>query len=188
MSEETDNNLDDDFSFEESTDDGDELSSKDIVKKLRERLKKAEEERKEYLDGWQRAKADYINSKREEEEERAKAALRAKERIIIDLLPVLDSFELAFANKSAWESVDSNWRIGVEYIHAKLLTVLSEHGVRKIGKVGDVFDPRVHQSVESVLVQREEDNEKVLEVMQAGYTIGERVIRAARVKVGNYQK
>ena len=186
MSKEKDTSYDDELSFEETADDGDELTSKDSIKKLRERLKKAEEERKEYLEGWQRAKADYVNAKREEDEERTKATARAKERIIHDLLPVLDSFELAFANKTAWEAVDKNWRIGVEYIFTKLRGVLEEHGVTQVGKVGERFDPRIHQSVESVETEDKNDDEKIVEVMQSGYTIGERVIRAARVKVGKF--
>lgn len=181
-------NSDDDFSFDDVTNEGEEQITKDIVKNLRERLKLAEAERKEYLEGWQRAKADYVNSKREEDEERTKAIGRAKERIINDLLPVLDSFQVAFANKAAWEAVDKNWRVGVEYIHTKLLSTLEEHGVRAVGEVGEMFDPALHQSIESIEVDNERDDHKILEVLQKGYTIGGRVIRAARVKVGNYSK
>ncbi len=157
------------------------------MKELRRKLAEAEKERKEYLEGWQRAKADYANARREEEEGRAGAIARTKERIFHDLLPVLDSFQIAMSNKVVWESVDKNWRVGVEYIYSQFVSILEEHGIRQIGMIGETFDPSLHQSVESVPVDSENDDHKILEVMQTGYTIGERVIRPARVKVGVYK-
>ena len=182
-----------DISIEDSDEEGNSATPKDTLKKLREKLKKCEEEKHEYLTGWQRAKADYINLKRETEEEKAATVLRAKERIIHDILPVLDSFQIAFSNKIAWESVDKNWRIGVEYIYSQLLSILEENGVSLIGKVGETFDPNLHHSNESVEVQEEGMDGKVLEILQTGYKIGlpagagERVIRPARVKIGEFK-
>ncbi|HEY4506067.1 MAG TPA: nucleotide exchange factor GrpE [Candidatus Paceibacterota bacterium] len=179
-----DNN--EDFSVEESDEDGDAPVGKDVVKKLRERLKKCEEESKEYLTGWQRAKADYVNLKRETEDEKLAITGRAKKRIIHDVLPVLDSFQIAFANKTAWGSVDKNWRMGVEYIYSQLLSILEEHGVTQINESGVMFDPLLHHSNESVLISDKGDDGKVLEILQTGYKINNHIIRPARVKIGTY--
>jgi len=185
---------DNDISIEDSDEEGNSATPKDALKKLRERLKKCEEDKHEYLTGWQRAKADYINLKRETEEEKAAIVSRAKERIIHDILPVLDSFQIAFSNKTAWESVDKNWRVGVEYIYSQLLGILEEHGVSQIGEMGEKFDSSLHHSVESVTVENKGEDGQILEVMQRGYKIGlpagagERIIRPARVKVGIYKE
>ena len=101
-----------------------EESHKDKIKSLREKLKACEAEKKEYLDGWQRAKADTINSKKEWEASRSGLMNLGSEAVVEDLLPVLDSFEMAFKNKEKWEAVDENWRTGVEYIYNQLIESL----------------------------------------------------------------
>src|SRR3989338_4076705 len=85
------------------------------VKKLREKLKICEQERQEYLSGWQRAKADLINARKRDEEGMRELAKFANEGLIVELIPVLDSFEMAMKNKEAWDKVEKNWRVGVEY-------------------------------------------------------------------------
>src|SRR3989344_1423176 len=86
------------------------------VKKLRERLKKCIEEKQEYLDGWQRTKADFVNARREEEKRLAELLKFAEVALIMDILPVLDSFDMAMSDKAAWESVSKEWRSGMEAI------------------------------------------------------------------------
>jgi molecular chaperone GrpE (heat shock protein) len=82
------------------------------LKKLRERLKKCEIEKQEYLVGWQRSKADFVNARRKDTEEREVFAKIAGERVILELLPVVDSFEMAFARRAEWEAVPPEWRAG----------------------------------------------------------------------------
>src|SRR5581483_10539477 len=88
-----------------------ELEPQDQLKKLREKLKKCVEEKQEYLDGWQRERAQLANLRKQEEKERKEFIKFANENLLSDLLPVLDSFHMAFANKEAWEKVDKNWRL-----------------------------------------------------------------------------
>ena len=71
-----------------------------------------------------------------------------RERILTRFLTVLDSFNMAFANKDTWEKVDENWRKGIEYIYAQLNNIFEEYGVKEIGKEGENFDPNIHQSIE----------------------------------------
>jgi molecular chaperone GrpE len=91
---------------------------------------------------------------------------------------------MAFSNREAWEKVDANWRMGVEYIHQQLLRVLSENGVTPIDtKVGDTFDPTKHESIETVQTEDSASDNKISTIIQSGYMFGERILRPARVKV-----
>jgi len=152
------------------------------MKKLREKLKTCEKEKKEYLDGWQRMRADFANIKRDEEARRGEMIKFASEGLVDDLLPVLDSFSMAFGNKEAWEKVDANWRKGVEYIYAQMYSVLESRGLTEIGKVGELVDPRTHVAVEEVPTILEKDINTVSEVIQKGYRLHNKVIRPAKVK------
>jgi len=177
-----------DVTVVDSTEDGDALPTKDVVKKLREDLKKARADKEEYLTGWQRAKADYVNLQKEMDQVRKNTSIIAKEKMVENLLPALDSFDMAFANKESWEKVDPNWRTGVEYIYQQFITSLSDSGVEKIDKVGVLFDPNLHQSIESVSTDDESKDHTVEKIVQAGYKIGERVVRPARVNIYEYKK
>lgn len=155
-------------------------------KELRGKLEECQKERQEYLTGWQRAKADLINARREFEEEKQTLRTRAHASVIEDILSVLDSFEMAFVNKSAWEAVDKQWRTGIEHIYTQLKTVLEDYGVREIAAEGEVFDPTLHESVEVVPTNDENKDDTVASIAQTGYVMGDRVIRPAKVRVYKY--
>lgn len=182
-----DNTESEDVSFEETNDDG-EVTVKDTVKKLREKIKKLEGEKQEYLDLSQRTRADYANFKKEVEGNRITERKFATKRFIEEILPVLDSYDMAQANKEAWEKVDQNWRMGIEYIFSQLRTVLENEGVTQFGKVGDTFDPHLHESMEQVNVENEKDNDKIMKVLQNGYKMNDMILRPARVHTGHYDK
>ena len=114
--------------------------------------------------------------------------LITKEKIVESLLPSIDSFDMAMANKEAWESVDKNWRTGVEYIYQQIITGLSDVGVEIIDKTGIKFDPNLHQSIESITTDDESKDHTIEKIVQAGYKIGDRVIRPARVNIFEYKK
>jgi molecular chaperone GrpE (heat shock protein) len=101
------------FEFNE---DGEE-DLKKTLKKLRADLKTCKAEKEEYLTGWQKERADFSNYRKQEEDRKSNFSEAVRERILTRFLSVLDSFNMAFANKSAWEKVDENWRKGVEYIY-----------------------------------------------------------------------
>jgi molecular chaperone GrpE len=158
------------------------------LKKLREKLKKAEAEKTEYLTGWQRSKADLINARKRDEEDRKNFIKYANEGLIEDLLPVLDSFSMAFANKEAWEKVDKNWRMGVEYIYSQLMSTLERNNITVIDPKGQTFDPNHHISMEMIATEDKTQDGKIMEVIQKGYELNGKVIRAPKVKVGEFKQ
>jgi molecular chaperone GrpE len=170
------------FEFNE---DGEE-DLKKTLKKFRADLKSLKKEKEEYLTGWQKERADFANYRKQEDDRRANFSESVRERILTRFLAVLDSFNMAFANKEAWNKVDENWRRGVEHIYAQLNTIFEEFGVKEIGEVGENFDPNIHQSIDMTSTDKKEDNHKISEVIQKGYKLGDRVIRAARVNVFEY--
>lgn len=166
-----------------SNEDGTEISANDKIKKLRDKIKKLEKEKQEYLDGWQRARADYSNAIKNAEEDKKVFKTFFAEQFIEELFPVLDSFDMAMKNRELWEKVDENWRKGIENIHQQLLNSLSNHNFAPFCIVGDVFDPNLHEAVESIESADEKLDNTIAEVLQCGYRLGEKVLRPARVKV-----
>jgi len=178
----------DDVEYEECPPEASSLSSSARTKKINLTLKTCIKERREYLMGWQRAKADLINERKASAEREVLAGNAAKEQFLFDLLPVLDSFDMAFTNKEVWEKVDANWRMGVEYIYAQLLSTIEQNGFVQYNPLGEFFDPALHQSIEMVTVSDSKKDSKILEVLQKGYKKGSAIIRPAKVKVGIYKK
>ncbi|MEK7128514.1 MAG: nucleotide exchange factor GrpE [Patescibacteria group bacterium] len=160
---------------------------KKTLKKLREDLKACKKEKEEYLTGWQKERADFANYKKAEDDRRAMVSESMRERILSKFLGVIDSFNMAFANKEAWEKVDENWRKGVEYIYGQMNTIFEEYGVKPVGEVGEKFDPNFHHSLELVPTDKKELDHTVSQVIQKGYKLGERVIRPAGVNVYEYK-
>ena len=175
--------IDNDVVFEETEEAQADLPAK--IKKLRDKLLACEKEKSEYLDGWQRSKADFINYKKDQEKSNRDFIKFANLGLIEDLIPVLDSFEMAFSNKEAWEKADKNWRVGVEYIHSQLHSILERNHLKSISpKVGDDYNHVEHEAIESVPVSDPKQDHKIVEVVSKGYSLNERVIKPARVKVG----
>lgn len=171
------------FEFNE---DGEE-DLKKTIKKLRADLKEAKKQKEEYLTGWQKERADFANYKKQEDERRGVFSEAMRERILSRFLTVVDSFNMAFANKEAWEKVDENWRKGVEYIYSQMNSIFEEYGIKPVGEEGEAFDPNIHQSIEIVETDKKELEHKVANIIQKGYKLGERVIRPARVNVYEYK-
>ena len=185
---ENDANIDNSEVLEfEFNEDGEE-DLKKTIKKLRADLKASKIEKAEYLNGWQKERADFANYKKQEDERKANFSEAMRERILTRFLTVMDSFNMAFQNREAWEKVDENWRKGVEYIYAQLNTVFEEYGVKGVGEVGESFDHNIHHSIEMISTDKKELDHKIAEVIQKGYKLGERVIRPARVNVFEYNE
>jgi len=182
-------NQKDDFDDVVIEDDDESVSfeKKDKVSKLKEKFTKCQEEKQEYLDNWQRAQADFLNLRRRDEEDKQKAIKFAKQELIEEVISVLDSFDMAFGNKEVWEKAPEEWREGMTRIHTQLENILTKNGLEKINPLGERFDPGMHDAVSSQKVT-EEDDEKVMQVVQAGYRLHEKVIRPAKVVVGAFQE
>jgi molecular chaperone GrpE len=183
-----DRSVESDLTYVDSNEDGDVLPSKDVMKKLREDLKLCRKEKEEYLTGWQRAKADYVNLQKELDSSRINISIHSREKMAKNFLPVLDSFDMAFANKEAWEKVDKNWRMGIEYIYSQFMTSLSESGIEKIGDTDVPFNPNLHESISVIPTEKEEQDHTVESILQVGYKIGDRMIRPARVNIYEFKK
>ncbi len=176
----------DDIEFESYNDDnprGGTSSPEDKIRKLKERIAAVEKEKQEYLDGWQRAKADFVNYKKRESESKDEFTKFAREGIIGDLLPILESFDMAFANKEAWQKVDQSWRIGVEYIHSQLTGVLKDHGLTEIDPKDAMFDPKEHTAIGTVPTDDPSKDHRIAEVVQKGYALSGRSLRSPKVRI-----
>ena len=183
---EIDTDAGDDVVFEDNT----EVTGADYkekVDKLRARIKELEKKNSELLNNWQRDKADFINIRKKDEVEKLEFLKFSKADIISELIPVLDSFESAFKDKVAWEKVDKNWRTGVEYIHSQLFNALAQHGLKVINPIGLLYDHNRDEAIETVKIDNESDNDKILEVVQVGYELNGKEIRAPKVKVGHFE-
>lgn len=154
------------------------------INKLKKELINCKEEKQEYLDGWQRSQADILNIKKRSAEESSNLKNKNLFEFISDLLPLADSFEMAFKDKEAWEKAPEQWRKGVEYIFTQLENIFSGYGVERIGNIGEEFNHEIHEPMEMIEVEDEKDDHKIQEVIRTGYKIKENVIRPAHVKVG----
>ena len=158
------------------------------IKKLRVDLKKALAEKQDYLTGWQKDKADFVNARKRADESQKEFIKFSNENLIAEMIPVLDSFNIAFGNKEAWEKVDKNWRIGVESIANQLKKVLENHGVKEVDPIGQKFDPMRDDAVEYVPVTDEKQDHMIVAVIQKGYSLNGKVLKAPRVNVGEAKK
>lgn len=177
-----------DVVFEESTEEGEALSAGNKVKKLQEQIKELQKEKQEYLDGWQRARADYANLQKTTDEDKKRFKAVFAEKFVEDLIPVVDSFSMAMANKESWEKVDASWRTGVEYIYNQLMSALELHGLKLYGEVGDIFDPIKYEAVSEETTSDKSQDHKVAKVNQKGFLLGDSVLRPARVSVYTLKK
>src|SRR5262249_20178592 len=138
-----------------------------------------EQERDEYLDALQRLKAEFDNFRKRTAREHESLTARAGEALLKELLPVLDDLERALV--AAEEHEEAKLEEGVRLVHRAVSETLRKHGLAEIETGGD-FDPHVH---EALLAQPAEDARpgSVIQVIQKGYRLGDRVLRPARVVV-----
>lgn len=159
---------------ERSTDD----AADEIVHELDE-LGRAQAERDEYLDALRRVQADFENYRKRMLREQTALVERATEGLVEQLLPVLDSLELALASVER-EGEQAQIRKGLELVYGELLGVLEKAGLARIDAVDRPFDPNEHEAV----LQEEGDGEPVVtDVVRTGYRLKDRVLRPAMVQV-----
>lgn len=168
-----------DFTPEEEM--GDMGAAQAKIKKLRTELKEAQAKRDEYLDGWQRCKAESVNIRKEAFASADRASTRAKESLIEDIIPVLDSFDMA-ATSEAWANIDQSWRSGMDQVRNQLLDVLSRNGVTRYGKVGEMSDHNLHEIVQEMEDAPGESGE-IVRILRFGYKTSEKILRPAQAIV-----
>ena len=177
----------DDVQYEMEEEFVEESGLQNKLKKLREQLKAEKEKSQEYLTGWQTERASFANYKAVEEKSRLERKDMVKFDFIADLFPVLDSFDMAFSNKEAWEKVDPAWRTGVEYIYTQFMKVLEQYGVQLINQINVDFNPNLHAPVDTIPTNDESQGDTIASIVQTGYMSGGNVIRPAKVKVYKYE-
>jgi molecular chaperone GrpE len=148
---------------------------------LEEKLAAAEAQAAEYLDGWQRSRAEYANARKRLERQRAEAFSHAAVAHATTLLPILDDFDRALDNVPQNIAGDG-WFEGIVLVRRKLQKLLDDLKVEPIEALGQPFDPNFHEALGLKDVDGAESG-TVIEELQTGYRIGDRVIRPALVNV-----
>jgi len=151
------------------------------IGKLQEELASTQAKANEYLDGWQRSRADFINYKKRIERDQAQSYQTIAGSILKRYLDVLDDLDRALKNRPL-DGEGAVWAGGIDLVQRKLITILEGEGVKVMQTQGQVFDPNMHEAISS------EDNPEfqsgqIIEVLQNGYVIGDRVLRPALVRV-----
>lgn len=143
-------------------------------------LEVCERERAEYLDGWQRARAEVANIKKEMVSEGVRMKRAGQEDMLHNIIPALDSFFSAFES-AGWNSVDPAWKSGVEYIYQQFQQALSTFNITAFGAIGEIPDPSRYE------ILGEEAGEgvpgTVSRVVRPGYEREGRVLRPVHVIV-----
>lgn len=152
-------------------------SSDSLVQQLDQALAQAQE----YLDGWQRARADFANYKKRVVRDQEEAQARIAGETISRYLGVMDDLERALRDRPADKDAAA-WAEGIELIYRKMLALLESDGVHAIQAEGDEFDPNLHEAL-SHEESGDHDPGQVIEVIQPGYRMGDRILRPALVRV-----
>ena len=149
--------------------------------KLRERLEENQHRAQEYLEGWQRSRAEFANYKKRILRERELLHDEVKGRVIKDYLDILDDLERALKERPEGEE-GSTWAEGIELIYKKLHDKLDAEGVRPMRAEGVQLPPNLH---EAIMTEESDEFEsgQVIDVIERGYWIGDRILRPARVRV-----
>ena len=151
------------------------------LESLKEELSQAQAKASEYLDGWQRSMAEFANYKKRIEREQAQTQQWATAIVIKRYLELFDDLERALRNRPA-DQDGARWADGVELIYRKFLNYLENEGVQLIETEGQFFDPNLHEAISNEDHPTLESGQ-IIDVVQQGYRLGERVLRPARVRV-----
>jgi molecular chaperone GrpE len=159
----------------------DEGSAEDPIEALQAELGGMTLKAEEYLDGWQRARAEFANYKKRVLRENTDIRQMARGEVIKLYLDIADDLERALQEKPE-SGEEGTWADGIEIIFQKLRTRLEAEGIKPMNPLGEEFDPNIHEAL-----MKEESAEyesgQIIEVMQEGYWIGEKVLRPALVRV-----
>ncbi|MBI2025268.1 nucleotide exchange factor GrpE [Candidatus Kaiserbacteria bacterium] len=184
MDEEDDVKIVEDTERSEASEDPELVEGK--MRKLREELKSCRQEKQEYMDGWQRAKADYVNLLKRIEEEAKASESRGRIKAVETLLPAFDALERAKEHGEVPE--------GFLAIAKQLEAAFAALGLEEVGKVGEKFDPALHEAFGKDAVDSSDKDDTVTVVLEKGWRVnpvngngaGGSVIRPARVRVGSF--
>lgn len=148
------------------------------VMELRKKLDEKQKEANEYLQMAQRLKAEFENYKKRTDKEKNELIEYGQEKIILEILPVIDNFERALNSEGDLKALKE----GIELVYRQFKTILDKCGVKEIDAEGLIFDPYKHHAVMQAEEEGRKENE-IIEVFQKGYTLNDKVIRPSMVKV-----
>jgi len=144
-------------------------------------LDECKKTRDEYLAGWQRARADFLNYKKDEIERIEGLVAYSNEELILKLLPIIDNFDLV--EKKISEDLKNNENVkGLLQVKIQMLDFLKKYNVEEIKSVGEKFDPNFHEAVEIAELENGESG-KIVEEIKKGYIINGRLLRPAKVRI-----
>ena len=143
-----------------------------------------EQEVGELKDKYLRLYSEFENYRRRTAKEKIEFQFTANEKLILDLLPVLDDFERA--QKSTEKTAENEAILnGIELVYQKLYKVLEQKGLKPIGAQGEVFDTELHEAVTQIPAPSEDLKGKVVDEIEKGYYLGEKVVRFSKVVIGS---
>lgn len=160
------------------------VEGEDELEAVNAALSEAEARAAEYLDGWQRARAEFANYRRRQEQQRQQMQVAAKASVLVQLLPVLDDLKRALEAVPE-ESEGNPWLSGVEQVQRKWQAALERVGLSVLPvEAGDAFDPNVHEALTHEPCAEMEAG-KIIQVVQPGYEVDDTVLRPALVRVSS---
>ena len=160
-----------------------ELGAETELDLLRQQLEEVAVEADKNLDGWRRSQAEFVNFRKRVERDQARMYEEAAARVIKRVLPVIDDLNRAMQNRPA-EGEGAEWANGMELISRKLQTVLESENITTMQVEGEMFDPNLHEAIAQV-ESPDHESGQIVEVIHQGYMIGDRVLRAALVRVAS---
>lgn len=158
-----------------------EIAPNEETQRLAQELQDWQAKAEEYLDGWQRSRAEFANYKKRIEREQSQVYQNAAASILKRFLDVLDDLDRALQNRPV-DGDGAAWAEGIDLVYRKFSSILEAEGVTRIQAEGEFFDPNLHEGIS------QEDNDEfesgqIIAVVKNGYMIGDRVLRPATVRV-----
>ena len=153
----------------------------DEYSELAKELQQAQDKAKEFFDGWQRERADFANYKRRIDRDQQTLSQTIKGDVIKKCLPILDDLQRALKTRPT-EGPAGSWADGIELVTRKLQNMLETEGIKRIPAEQEEFNPSRHEAI-SHEDSPDHESGQIIEVVQEGYTLGDRVLRPALVRV-----
>ena len=150
---------------------------------LEAQLSETQGKMQENLDGWQRSVAEFSNYRKRIERDRVQNQLEASSSIIKKVLPILDDLDRSLANRPE-KGEGAEWAKGIELVQRKMMSLLENENVVEIQAENAMFDPNFHEAIAMESSEAHESGQ-IIEVLQKGYMIGERVLRPTLVRVAD---
>ncbi len=158
-----------------------EIPTIEEVEKLKKELEESRSQTSEYLDGWQRARAEFANYKKRMDRDQSQIQQMVAGNLIKRYLEIIDDLDRALKNRPKGEE-GAAWAAGIELVYRKFMAILESEGVKVMQVEGQTFDPNLHEAISQTEVPGY-DSGQIVEEIHKGYMIGERVLRPALVRV-----